>query len=62
MKRKPSGRSENKVNKQREKTEQEIERTVEENRMKKIVRRKEQQEQITNFEILDWINIESEEK
>ena len=62
MKRKPSGRSENKVNKQREKTEQEIERRVEENRMKKIVRRKEQQEQITNFEILDWINIESEEK
>ena len=31
--------------------------------MKKIDRRKEQQEQITtDFEILNWINIEKEEK
>ena len=46
-----------------EKTEQGIERKVEKSRMKKIDRRKEQQEQITtNFEILDWINIEKEEK
>ena len=43
MKRKPSGRSENKVNKQREKTEQEIERRVEKSRMEKIQRRKEQE-------------------
>ena len=50
------------MNKQREKTEQGIERRVEKSRMKKIDRRKEQQEQITNFEILDWINIEKEEK
>ena len=51
------------MNKQREKAEQGIERRVEKSRMKKIDRRKEQQEQITtNFEILDWINIEKEEK
>ena len=50
------------MNKQREKTEQGMERRVEKSRMKKIDRRKEQQEQITNFEILDWINIEKEEK
>ena len=51
------------MNKQREKTEQGIERRVEKSRMKKIDRWKEQQEQITtNFEILDWINIEKEEK
>ena len=63
MKRKQQGRSENKVNKQREKTEQGIERRVEKSRMKKIDRRKEQQEQITtDFEILNWINIEKEEK
>ena len=51
------------MNKQREKTEQVIERRVEKSRMKKIDRRKEQQEQITtDFEILNWINIEKEEK
>ena len=51
------------MNKQREKTEQGIERRVEKSRMKKIDRRKEQQEQITtDFEILNWINIEKEEK
>ena len=50
------------MNKQREKTEQGMERRVDKSRMKKIDRRKEQQEQITNFEILDWINIEKEEK
>ena len=45
------------MNKQREKTEQGIERRVEKSRMKKIDSRKdrkEQQEQITtNFEIID---------
>ena len=51
------------MNKQREKTEQGIQRRVEKSRMKKIDKRKEQQEQITtNFEILDRINIEKEEK
>ena len=55
------------MNKQREKTEQEIERRVEESRMEKKEsrkeHRKEHKEQITtDFEILDWINIEKEEK
>ena len=41
------------MNKQREKTEQGIERRVEKSRMEKIERRKDQKEQITDFEILD---------
>ena len=55
------------MNKQSEKTEQGLKRTVEQSRMEKIERRKghrkEQKEQITtDFEILDRINIEKEEK
>ena len=54
------------MNKQREKTEQGIERRVEKSRMKKIDKRKEQERTAgtvtTNFEILDQINIEKEEK
>ena len=41
------------MNKQREKTEQGIERRVGKSRMEKIERRKDQKEQITDFEILD---------
>ena len=57
------------MNKQKEKKEQGIERRVEKSRMEKREResrkehRKEQKEHITtDFEILDWINIEKEEK
>ena len=58
MKRKQEGRSENQVNKHREKTELGIERRVEKSWMKRIESRKEhwkeQKEQITtDFEILD---------
>ena len=51
------GRSENKVNKQWEKTEQGIEIRVEKSRMERTESRKEHRkelkEQITDFEILD---------
>ena len=43
MKRKQYRRSENKANKEREKTEQGIERRVEKSRMEKIERRKEEE-------------------